>query len=106
MCKEYVIKIDVGDCGTPCIQRAQIDVQTACTIDRARGSHGELYRMIMDRFMRRLIDPRVNPIFGVAREGRGQKFRSRDIVKIVEKRGQKVAENLTSVRPSVLSLET
>jgi hypothetical protein len=72
--------------------------------DRSRGSHGELYGTIMDRFMRRLIDP-VNPIFGVAR-GRRRGFHPRDVVKIVEKRGQKVAENLTSVRPSVLSLET
>lgn len=50
----------------------------------------------MDRFMRLFIDPRINPIFVAATERRG--FRPRDVVKIVERRQQKVAENLTSVR--------
>jgi len=47
--------------------------------------------------MRLFIDPRVNPIFVAATGWRG--FHPRDVVKIVERRGQKIAENLTSVRP-------
>lgn len=40
-----------------------------CVQDRSRGSRMENFtETIMDRFMRRFIDPRVNPIFGV-REG-------------------------------------
>lgn len=57
---------------------------SACTID-PRGSHGELYGTIIDRFMRRLIDPRVNPIFGGAagrEERRGRERRGRRVARI------------------------
>lgn len=51
----------------------------------------------MDRFMRRLIDPKVNPIFGsVTGEAKGRED-SWDFIRSWERRGQEVAENLTSV---------
>lgn len=43
-----------------------------CVQDRFRDSRMENFtKTIIDRFMRRFIDPRVNPIFGVARMCRG-----------------------------------
>lgn len=55
-----------------------IDVE----LRRSRDSYGELYGTIMDRFMRRLIDPRVNPIFEVDARVQPAAFPSRDASRV------------------------